>query len=323
MKTKILVGGITLLAILLGCAAPQKEMAPQKPITEEIAPTRSDLDSKLTDLTNQITSSLTETRRPRIAVIEFSDLKGNIREFGIYLSEELITRLSRTRKFEKVVERQLLNKIIEEHKLSYTHFFDEETVKEVGKLLGVDAIASGSVGEIGRTLKVNARLIDTETGSIVAVAAVKILKDAKVARLWDNIVKPAPGVVAPHPPPPTNYVWHDGVLRVTVESLIKTGKNVIVVALFENISDRPIHVAFRRLRAHLLDENGCRWKFQLSDSAQIVSGREISPSKRIRTRMPFTAKESDRGGTFDLFLESRGIRAEHAYSLSIQNIKIH
>jgi len=166
---------------LAGCAAPQKKLLTPKPITG--APTRiRDLDSKLTDLTSQIINSLTETERTRIAIIEFSDLDGNITEFGKYLSEELITRLFITRRF-VVVERQFLNKVIEEHKLSYTHFFDEESVKEIGRLLGVDAIASGSLTDLGRSVKVNARLIATETGSIFAVAAVEILKDEEVTML--------------------------------------------------------------------------------------------------------------------------------------------
>ncbi len=182
MRSRIAMALIIILAIFLGgCAGPQKKVVPPKPVSK--APARiGDLDSKLTDLTNQIINSLTETRRSRIAIIEFSDLEGNITEFGKYLSEELITRLFMTRRFE-VVERQFLNKVIQEHKLSYTQFFDEESIKDIGKLLGVDAIGSGSVTDLGRSVKVNARLIATETGSIFAVAAVEILKDDKVAML--------------------------------------------------------------------------------------------------------------------------------------------
>jgi len=236
MRTKISIGLIIVLAIFLaGCAPPPREVVIEKPIK-----VKDDLDLKLTDLTNQIINSLTETRRSRIAIIEFSDLDENITEFGKYLSEELITRLFRTRKFE-VVERQFLNKIIQEHKLAYTHFFDEESIKEIGKLLGVDAIASGSVTDLGRTVKVNARLIATETGSIFAVAAVEILKDERIAKMIGEEAE-TPYLVGPEPRPPKGYVWEDGVLRVTVESLKKIGKEAIMKIVFENISDEPIKV---------------------------------------------------------------------------------
>ncbi len=187
MRPKISMALIIILAIFLGgCAAPKKEVVSPRPVPKEtipVKPTRiDDLDSKLTDLTNQIIFSLSETKRTRIAIIEFSDLEGNITEFGKYLSEELIARLFRTGKF-KVIERHFLNKVIEEHKLSYTHFFDEKSVRDIGRFLGVDAIASGSVTDLGNSVKVNARLIATETGSIFSVASVEILKDEKVARL--------------------------------------------------------------------------------------------------------------------------------------------
>jgi len=198
---------IIAVAIFLGgCAAPPKEVLIEKPVK-----VKDDLDLKLTDLTKQIINSLTETRRSRIAIIEFSDLEGNISEFGKYLSEELITRLFMTRRFE-VVERQMLNKIIKEHRISYTHFFNEESIKDIGKLLGVDAIASGSVTDLGRSVKVNARLIATETGSIFAVASVEILKDEKVAMLLAKkakspyierkIARKAPGIPSPAPEKP-------------------------------------------------------------------------------------------------------------------------
>jgi len=218
MRTKMAIGLVIVTAIFLGgCAAPQKEVVPPKPVAEPVTPREpariSDLDSKLSDLTKQIINSLTETKRTRIAIIELSDLEGNITQFGRYLSEELITRLFMTGRF-VVVERRFLNKIIQEHKLSYTHFFDEESVQEIGKLLGVSAIATGSVTDLGDSIKVNARLMATESGSVFAVAAVEILKDERVAGLlakkakspyYDERIAPKPREVpltAPEKPIP-------------------------------------------------------------------------------------------------------------------------
>src|SRR5215211_4279134 len=77
------------------------------------------LDQRLDTLARQIANNLTENQKRTIAVVEFSDLKGNVTNFGRFLSEELITRLYQTKKF-KVIERQQLNKIIAEQKLSLT-----------------------------------------------------------------------------------------------------------------------------------------------------------------------------------------------------------
>ncbi len=101
------------------------------------------------------------------------------------MSEELITRLFLTNQFE-VVERNLLNKILEEHELNMSGLIDENTIKKLGRLLGVDAIASGSITDLGEYVKVNARLISTETGSVFSVASAKIAKSKTVKALLDQ-----------------------------------------------------------------------------------------------------------------------------------------
>jgi len=144
--------------------------------------TQDSLDSRLSSLVQQISDGLTENQKQKIAVVEFADLKGNVTDFGRYLAEELITRLHQARKF-KVVERNMLNKIIAEQKLSLTGAIEPTSAQKLGKLLGVDAIASGSISDLGKSFKVNARLINTETGEVFSVAATEIIKDEAVCAL--------------------------------------------------------------------------------------------------------------------------------------------
>src|ERR1043166_1101029 len=77
------------------------------------------LDQRMGELSKQISDGLTENQKQTIAVVEFADLRGNVTDFGRFISEELITRLYQTKKF-KVIERQLLNKVVAEQKLSLT-----------------------------------------------------------------------------------------------------------------------------------------------------------------------------------------------------------
>jgi len=142
----------------------------------------SDIDLRIDELSQQISNGLTENQKTTIAVVEFVDLKGRVTDLGRFLAEKLITRLYQTRKF-KVIERQLLNKIVNEQKLSLTGMIDQSTAQRLGKLLGVDAIASGTVTDLGKRLDINARLINTQTGEIFAVASVEITKDDSVLKL--------------------------------------------------------------------------------------------------------------------------------------------
>ncbi|MBI2477097.1 MAG: hypothetical protein HYV60_00075, partial [Planctomycetia bacterium] len=117
-----------------------------------------------------------------IAVMEFSDLSGGATDFGRLLSEELITKLFATGNY-KVIERLLLNKVMSDHKLVVQGFIATDTAKELGKILGVDAIVSSTVADLGDSLRVNARLISTETGEVLAVAATTFVKDDTIDAL--------------------------------------------------------------------------------------------------------------------------------------------
>jgi TolB-like protein len=143
------------------------------------------LDQRISELSQQIANKMSARQKTTIAVVEFTDLQGNITDFGRYLAEELITRLYDNEKF-KVIERQQLNRVIAEQKLSLSGVIDPASAKQLGKILGVDAIVSGSTTNLAQSLKVNARLISTETGEIFAVASTEIFKDESVIGLLAN-----------------------------------------------------------------------------------------------------------------------------------------
>jgi len=91
-------------------------------------------------------------KKVKIAVFNFVDLDGKTTRLGKFISEELITNLFQTKKFE-VVERNLLEKILKEQELSASGMIDEESTKKLGKILGVDAICTGTITDFGDYLK--------------------------------------------------------------------------------------------------------------------------------------------------------------------------
>ncbi len=138
-------------------------------------------------LAQQIVESLTHDNRSRVAVVEFPDLNGGVSQFGEYVAEELTTRLFMTARFE-VVERRLLDKVLAEHRLASTGVIDPDAAKELGRMLGLDAIATGTLAELGGEIRVNARVISTETGRALGAARVAIRKSAAISAL---LAKPA------------------------------------------------------------------------------------------------------------------------------------
>ncbi|MEX1014242.1 MAG: FlgO family outer membrane protein [Candidatus Paceibacterota bacterium] len=143
------------------------------------------LGEKVGELSTQISKQIESNEKTKIAVVEFSDLQGNVTDFGRFLAEELITRFYQTNKF-TVVERQMLNKVIEEQKLTLKGMVDPSSAKELGKILGVDAIVSGTITDLSNSLRVNARIMNTETGEIFGAASTQIYKNDSVIQLMSS-----------------------------------------------------------------------------------------------------------------------------------------
>jgi len=114
----------------------------------------------------EVTSSEIIGDRMSIAVLPF-DSKGLGNELGsIDLLDKLITGFVNLNRF-KVIERALLEKILEEQKLGMSGIVDVSTAAEIGKGIGVDAVIVGSVTRASNAMSIDARLIDTETAAIL------------------------------------------------------------------------------------------------------------------------------------------------------------
>jgi len=105
--------------------------------------------------------------RLSIAVLPFAS-KGIGRELGeIDLLDKIITELVNLNRF-KVIERAQLEKILAEQKLGMSGVLDASTAAQIGKGIGVDAVMIGSITQGGNSVTIDARLIDTETATIIS-----------------------------------------------------------------------------------------------------------------------------------------------------------
>lgn len=123
----------------------------------------------------------------RVAVMPFAPADGGDARDGWNISEKLVTQLVKTGKVQ-ALERSMLKTLLEEHDLARTGAFDPATLRKLGKVLSAEGIVTGSFTTIGREVVVNARLIDVETGVIVAAS------ERRAERDWFDlaIVVPAP-----------------------------------------------------------------------------------------------------------------------------------
>ena len=146
--------------------------------------TRSSLYSQIDDLARQIVNSLQQGERYRMVLLEFTDLNGETNAFSKFLSQELVTRLflADSKKIE-VVDNNIISEFMKVHDISLGELAYPEFCKKLADSLGVNSMVKGIITDLGNSIKLNARIITTETGSIFGVAAVDIVKDEKLAKL--------------------------------------------------------------------------------------------------------------------------------------------
>src|SRR3989442_520460 len=149
------------------------------------------LSEGIKDLASQISSSVTQQQKRKIAVLPFRELDGRATVLGTYMSEALVTQLVNSGNLE-VVERTMLDRIVGELKLGESGLIDPTTAKRVGQVAGVDAIVTGTITDLESYVAVNCRLIDAATGRIFAAAEARILKDDDVKKIMGVAMGRAP-----------------------------------------------------------------------------------------------------------------------------------
>jgi TolB-like protein len=100
------------------------------------------------------------------------------------LSEIMRTELLNTGRFE-VLERAQMDRLIEEMKLQQTGLTDAQDAAELGKMLNVEKLIIGSIGQMGNTYQINVRLVDV--GKAVTEVAERAECPSREERLPETI----------------------------------------------------------------------------------------------------------------------------------------
>jgi len=140
----------------------------------------------LEKMAKKLTGGLQDKKIAKVAVLDFQYHEGARSSGSTIVQERLTTYLAETGKVE-VIERNLIKKLLEERKLELTGVIDPQTTREVGKILGVSVVITGTLNDLPeKETEVNARAVETETGKIITAAK------AEIDRTWtDSPVKPA------------------------------------------------------------------------------------------------------------------------------------
>ena len=120
------------------------------------------------DMVDNLNSTTPNADAKRIAILYFDNGSDNaeLSRLRKGLADMLISDLSKI-KMLNVIERARLEEILKEQKLNNSKEFDASTASKVGKLLGVQYILTGAFFDLMGSMRMDARIIDVETGKII------------------------------------------------------------------------------------------------------------------------------------------------------------
>jgi len=116
----------------------------------------------------------------RVAITEFT-YGEEFNDFTKNVQDILYTNLIQRGMI--VVEREKLEQLLEEQKISFTGMIDPATAAKIGKMLGVEAVVVGTVADMGNSLDIRARLVDVEKGVAITAAQVGVVKNPTITKI--------------------------------------------------------------------------------------------------------------------------------------------
>ncbi len=212
------------------------------------------LGQELKQVSPTLAAKIAEWGRKRVAVVDFTDLQGNVTELGRFLAEELSGSLVNDARSFRVIDRAHLKAILQEHKLAATGLIDPETARQLGKIAGVDTLVTGTItSAFGDTVRVMVKALDVSTAEIIGQATADIPKTEWIQRLLGQgittgISAPGGSKEGPAPQPPTEpksaaVSVEENELLFVVKSCGRSGETLKCMGSVTNKSRRRRGVA--------------------------------------------------------------------------------
>lgn len=150
------------------------------------------LEDALEKVCDELKSSLTSNSKiKRIGISEFTPTAGAAIKLGPYLSDKMTAIMVQGGSLD-IIERAKLDLLIDEIALSQSGLVEEGAAQKVGKILGVEAFIMGSYTRFPKKVEITARLVETETGKILATSTAPIKISDKIQPLMEPLVSDVP-----------------------------------------------------------------------------------------------------------------------------------
>lgn len=118
----------------------------------------------------QIIEQLRADKNTAIAVGLFTHRDGSCSDLSDLLYDEIVFSLFSQDSGLRIIERAEIGQLFGELRLQRTGAISTETIQEIGNMTGAESLLIGSISNFGEIVRLNARVLDTETAQVTSVA---------------------------------------------------------------------------------------------------------------------------------------------------------
>jgi TolB-like protein len=130
-----------------------------------------------------LADSIAKAGRKSVAVVDFTDLQGNVTELGRFVAEQISVALAASGKPFEVVERTHLKALLKEHRLADSGVIDPQTARKLGQIAGVEALVTGTLTPFGDSVNLSVKALDAATARLLGAASADIPKTKAIDEL--------------------------------------------------------------------------------------------------------------------------------------------
>lgn len=132
--------------------------------------------------------SVKEKKVMRIAVLPFVNDDGKKSKLGVTVANTLQEFMFAPEKY-VLLERERVDSLIEEFSFNNSGYVENVSYEKLGNLLGADVVVLGTISHANSQIKINSRIVELQTGSILSIAHVNMNETKDLADKFSSYIE--------------------------------------------------------------------------------------------------------------------------------------
>ncbi|HEV2964491.1 MAG TPA: FlgO family outer membrane protein [Candidatus Angelobacter sp.] len=281
-------------------------------------------------LSTRLADNIAKSGKKSVAVVDFTNLGGEVIELGRFLAEEFSVALAQKANGFDVIDRTYLKAILQEHKLAATGIIDPLTARKLGQIAGVEMLVTGSITPLGDTVRVSVKVLDTATAKVIGAATGDIPKTKAVEELLGRNIATGEGrpsslssasPTGSSSPGPSSKEVEDNDFIFQIKGCFRSGSNVTCTGSVTNKAQIRRQLWFNR--ADILDELGNQYQDGSLQLGAQGGNQSLEPDLRMNFSV-MVKTVSVEARMLNIILEYSFSGAQNRYNLKValRNIPI-